>query len=540
MRIRNLFFQYDKWNDYGHRTQFIASLLINGLEFEAGYIKFLFEKDVYSYIKNPKNSFAHSYKFLPHLFQQSYTKIEDTYAYENKYISVPVGLDFYDNIYKAFKISGYPNCHLYTQYCIAFLHDSDYIEKCRPEYDILALTNSNIFSTSLLRDLPSRQAYEGVYSTFFLKQTAGRDSLHVDASCNEHQFSIDFNFQDNLFPSEINILIGSNGTGKTRTIHKIIESMLDTNHRFDKSLTIAQDHLYQNIILLSYSPFETYSAVMSPPDSGFHFFGFEDTDGSFSLNKPKRDSTRSLFQALVLDERKESFKEGTRRYDFYINALYDVAKVDFDDIYFPLSPTLSPKSYTLTFNNKKYTAATHIIAEGASNFRTLLREDDTFLIIKNGEQVYLSSGQTMFSYMCACIVGTIHNNSLIIMDEPECYLHPTLEITLIKILKNFLQEFKSHAIIATHSMIIAREIPASKTHILYRSEDGIEVRTPPMETFGSRLLTICSHVFDDYSDTKAFEDWAKEHLSKLSPSDLTKDRLAQLPPELMTYLAWED
>ena len=64
----------------------------------------------------------------------------------------------------------------------------------------------------------------------------------------------------------------------------------------------------------------------------------------------------------------------------------------------------------------------------------------------------------------------ITENSLIIIDEPENTLHPNFEIGFIKILNNILEKYNSFAIIATHSSIIAREIPSKFINIIILNE----------------------------------------------------------------------
>lgn len=55
-------------------------------------------------------------------------------------------------------------------------------------------------------------------------------------------------------------------------------------------------------------------------------------------------------------------------------------------------------------------------------------------------------------------MSEIEEESLLILDEPELYLHPELEVNLINMIKNILNETNSYSIIATHSSIIAREV----------------------------------------------------------------------------------
>ncbi|PHI39160.1 hypothetical protein CBQ28_01165 [Pseudoalteromonas sp. GCY] len=90
-------------------------------------------------------------------------------------------------------------------------------------------------------------------------------------------------------------------------------------------------------------------------------------------------------------------------------------------------------------------------------------------------EIKLSSGQRMYSLFVPSIISEIKKESLLLIDEPELYLHPELEVGLISMLKKVLSETNSFAIIATHSAIIAREIQSDFVHIL---ENNFSCRKP--------------------------------------------------------------
>ncbi|MFP3740379.1 AAA family ATPase, partial [Burkholderia sp. SIMBA_019] len=55
----------------------------------------------------------------------------------------------------------------------------------------------------------------------------------------------------------------------------------------------------------------------------------------------------------------------------------------------------------------------------------------------------LSSGQTMMLLVITNIVSFIQDNTLILFDEPELYLHPNAISGLIKMIYRILEEFNS-------------------------------------------------------------------------------------------------
>ncbi len=125
--------------------------------------------------------------------------------------------------------------------------------------------------------------------------------------------------------------------------------------------------------------------------------------------------------------------------------------------------------------------------------------------LKEDKELPLSSGQIMYSYMIPALAAEIEDESLIILDEPELYLHPSLEVGLISMLKSLMQETSSYAIIATHSAILAREVSQDGIRILHSLPSGTVVSSPTFETYGESLDLILGAAFDDYETTKPFQ-----------------------------------
>ncbi len=121
----------------------------------------------------------------------------------------------------------------------------------------------------------------------------------------------------------------------------------------------------------------------------------------------------------------------------------------------------------------------------------------------------------LFSYIVLNILGELKKESLILIDEPELFLHPNLEIEFIGLLKSILKPFNSKAILATHSLSIVREIPSRCVHIYKESNEwGLQISNPPFQTFGADMQRISTYVFGDKSLTKPFEEWLEAYFQK--------------------------
>jgi ABC-type methionine transport system ATPase subunit len=138
---------------------------------------------------------------------------------------------------------------------------------------------------------------------------------------------------------------------------------------------------------------------------------------------------------------------------------------------------------------------------------------------KDGRPIELSSGQRLFAYIVINVVGAIRRNSLILIDEPEFFLHPTLEIQFVDMLKQILFRFNSKALLATHSVVTVREVPADCVHVYERGDDRLILKKLPFQTFGGDVQRISSYVFGDNAVSKPFETWIERQLSEYGSAE---------------------
>ena len=117
----------------------------------------------------------------------------------------------------------------------------------------------------------------------------------------------------------------------------------------------------------------------------------------------------------------------------------------------------------------------------------------------------LSSGQEIYSYLIPILISEIESETLLLIDEPELYLHPGLELGLMKMLKKLLKAFKSFAVIATHSSIITREVDREAVNILKREGNYTTITLPSIQTYGSDIESIISEIFEDDLESKIYE-----------------------------------
>ncbi|MDG1419077.1 MAG: AAA family ATPase [Maricaulis sp.] len=177
------------------------------------------------------------------------------------------------------------------------------------------------------------------------------------------------------------------------------------------------------------------------------------------------------------------------------------------------------------------------VSTGLTIARTAFAQPGTFVAAaSDGAPLHLSSGQLLFSFVVINVVGSIRKNSLLLIDEPELFLHPTLEIQFVDMLKLILDRFNSKAVMATHSVVTVREVPQSCVHIFARSEDGLVVKQPPFQTFGGDMQRISSYVFGDHAVSKPFERWIEQRLDEKGADELLEALDGRVNEELIVQI----
>lgn len=107
----------------------------------------------------------------------------------------------------------------------------------------------------------------------------------------------------------------------------------------------------------------------------------------------------------------------------------------------------------------------------------------------------LSTGHKIVLNIVAQLAAHLRTRSLVLIDELETHLHPPLVAALLGAIKELLEAHRSFAVIATHSPVVVQETPAQSVTILERTDAGVTVRKPEIETFAENIGAITRHVF---------------------------------------------
>lgn len=533
---------FNNWDDYGVSTTLNAILYVDGNNFLEFSLKLLIENDKYS----PKK--------LNELCEEGW---DGFFPIPNiNYVSVPSDIDFYNYLISKIGINA-------TKDVLTLVRDAGYFKNILRDPKAIQLTEHVDFSTSPLREAGARKAYEDGWRMFSDEQSSINDFTLNTIKRDGAIEPIRFKFNSELLPYDINILIGENGIGKSHTLKSLVEYWLGVERGSKTSLEEKKhspfDH-YPNIsklILISYSPFEEFTIDLSGTDlkdkDAYKYFGFrrivESPEGNqrigISRNLPASDSVASIIKSLHDDLKFGTLHNWTNKFETILSVL--MPAIGFDFIAFEVIESFNLineipdfSSYIVGGNRKYLKVDAQIIqklGEWQIDIKDCINFESGAVFIKNGQVVEVSSGQRLFCYIVVNVVGQIKRDSLVVIDEPELFLHPALEIEFIELLKKVLKAFASKAILATHSLAITREVPAKCVHVYRKQNNSVEVEYPPFETFGGDMQRISSYVFGDNSITKPFDSWIKEQIAvHADPQDLIDKLGKELNEEMLIKL----
>lgn len=525
---------YNNWDDYSVRSTLNAAFYFNGQRIFEFNLKILIENNADSPVK---------LNALREEGWDGYFPIPKT-----NYVSVPSDIEFYDALITKLGMQD-------AREVLVLIRDAGYLVNIAQDETAKKLTEQENFSTSPLREAGARKSFYDGWKAFSGNSQAIKDfTLNLPSHGAKSVTSVRFRFNSDTLPYDINVLIGPNGVGKSHTLKSLVAYWLGMDFGSQTQLNKSKHQpfdIHPNIsrlILMSYSPFEDFvldlSGTKLKDKTAYRYFGFRrksmsasgTRQSSISRNQPASDSVESMLKALADDDSYGFLSTWTSKAGTILDVLQPALNFEKLVVEINSKAEIPPSLKSLVIggsDGKKYIELTP-----AAHLRLLKLKDDLFNIINakagvvflhGNDKLDLSSGQRLFVYMVINIVGQIKAESLIVVDEPELFLHPTFEVEFIALLKKVLAAFNSKAILATHSLAIAREIPANCMHVYHRGQHGMEIDHPPFETFGGNMQRISSYVFGDSKVKKPFAQWIENAIEDVGGS---KKLLTKLKGEL--------
>lgn len=276
--------------------------------------------------------------------------------------------------------------------------------------------------------------------------------------------SIDFNVVPNSSPpTNVHVIIGRNGVGKTRCLNLIANAYLAMGRQPAEGQgtlqPIGQDQGnwgFTGLVSVSFSAFDDRE-LPDNPNQRVVFVGLRaksDVDGVY-VKTPD----------LLAEEFCASVEKclGDVRSTRWLQA---ISNLENDPLFAEAQLSLLPN------------VPSEQIQEYA---RAIFRR--------------CSSGHKITLLTITKLVELVGENTLVLLDEPEGHLHPPLLSAFMRSLSELLTNRNGVAVIATHSPVVLQEVPATCVTILRRTGRVTNVDPPRLETFGENVGILTHEVF---------------------------------------------
>jgi len=462
----NVYLWRDNWDDFSFKTTFNVSYCYeNGRTNTIGQIK----------IGKVGMEEGRIFDSIPKQFDRL----------EDDYFSLGQDENYYANVYK---LGEEKSIELFTA-----LRDVAY------NLDIFSsVRKERSMRTSLLRSVSdfsvkeqfNRIAHGGAILTKY------RFSYTIANSDETQQEQSHINFEvepGSSPPTNIHVLIGRNGTGKTTLIKNLIYSIRhndDTHGTFDytKIGRLSSRATFANVLCVAFSPFDDFSEETEiESEIPYSYIGLDKHSGD-------------LFKAIE-DQFFESFSNcmvSTRKRKLWLNAI-KILRSD---------PTFDEIAFDTIANNVFSKAKDKLSLAKTTQIRELFST--------------LSSGHKVVLLIVTCCVDKTEEKSIVFIDEPENHLHPPLLSALIRALSDLLTDRNGVAIISTHSPVILQEVPSNCVWTLRRTDKLIAERLEG-QTFGASIGSLTNEVFKLEVTKSGFHKLLREAVEKLEDYDLVMD-----------------
>lgn len=358
-----------------------------------------------------------------------------------------------------------------------------------------------------------------------------------------HAFTADFG-DDFPIARRSLVLVGRNGTGKTRLFQKMIAGLRKNAPWEDEQTDLAAETFttlpkFSRLVVFSSVASDLYPASIAP---------WEGIDYRYlRMIGSRGGDDGALVRALVDCLRADTDTQGfgprgaltileTVLEPLGIGDAIHVELVDADDEdslpppvrlgernFFPLLRPMNEQRMLQLYARIDYTKAP-IVMTGRRQPRNL------------------SSGEVALLRFAAQAVASLRKGTIFLFDEPETHLHPNYISQFMEMLDRLLDRSGSIALIATHSAYIVREVPSRRVRVISRDveSDRIMMERPRMQTFGASIDTISQFVFGDIGPKHRFqqllEDWIADN-PEASLAEIRARFAEDLNPETLSYLS---
>lgn len=297
---------------------------------------------------------------------------------------------------------------------------------------------------------------------------------------------------DSKPPTNVHVIIGRNGVGKTRLLNGIINSLLENeNNQYTGEFTSTnglEDSLFSKLVAVTFSAFDQTYPIKAPEEYDseleYSYIGLkkvissesetsEETNDSRIINKNNGD----LFEDFDNSFRNQ-IRDNKAKMELWKRA---INKMDSDPLF-------------------KEIGLIELITNRKSGLENIFNR--------------LSSGHKIVVLSITRLIASVEEKTIVLLDEPEAHLHPPLLSAYIRSISDFLVHRNGVAIIATHSPVVLQEVPKSCVWKLSRSGVNSKAERLDRETFGENIGILSREVFGYEVTNSGYHQLLKKDVEK--------------------------
>jgi ABC-type transport system involved in cytochrome c biogenesis ATPase subunit len=337
------------------------------------------------------------------------------------------------------------------------------------EYDVVKTSLLRSVEPETVRNQFHRIAHGGARVTEFRFQYHfPRADPHLETAAPR---KLTFEVQpDSSPPSNIHVLIGRNGVGKTSLLSEFAGLVVGPDHgrqefgriEYLPTTTAPAGEPFVNVLSVSFSAFDAFSEL-SAPGASYTYVGLVDESGV-----ERRPKSRAQLAQEFLNSLSEIAAAG--RYARWCECVSMLHQ----DNHLPALLTSDILSSDPNYPGVIPASTARDVADAFSQ---------------------LSAGHAIVLLTVTRLVEQVAEQSLVLIDEPEAHLHPPLLSAFVRVLSHLLAERNGVAVVATHSPVILQEVPRSCVYKLIRTGERHRGRRPSIETYGENVGVLTHEIF---------------------------------------------
>lgn len=418
------------------------------------------------------------------------------------YFSLGVSVEYYSCLKK------YPQERIEI---LTALHDMAYDLEYFEQYGKERVTTISLlrdFTSNTVRGQLHRIADGGAVLTDYDFKYVMTDINVITGENNYIDFKVDAT--NNLPASNIHVLIGNNGIGKTTLIRRMLLTLLTGNDTYGKIET-GWGEDFSNIVNVSFSAFDQPICEIDVPESkvSYTYIGLVQAKSENGVRKLYAQSYENLTE-IFIDHYHSIIRSPNRRV-LWKRAI-EILETDstFKELnvlsWMYRDDEIIEKIKETLLRNPDETEAKYEI-----------RVDREYLNQIVGEAFRkCSSGHKNILLTMVGLIDKVEEKTLVVLDEPEEHLHPPLVAAFIRALSDLLKYRNGVAIIATHSPVIVQEVPRKCVWKIRRNGQYISFDRPEIETFGENIGELTTEIFSYDLQNTGFHNVLKDIADKKS------------------------